>query len=253
MFVRKTLSAPARARPEIGGWTTEEQWADGHRVPVVAGLLRRAPRCDSCCGRAREWPIPARRRLHQDKPLSLGDAFSFMSGLYFRGKITYARAFAEPPPDATLVITPTRGCAVARFRRQQQPLLHEFAGVDISSDDVRYSEPLERDSPSPLRRGFPTAPAWSSWAASPPANTWTSWCAGWGSGCTIPRVLRRPRRHEPGRAAAAARGQRRRARVRRVGYGRPPAWPEAAEARPGDAGQAARRATRRPRPGLSER
>src|SRR5689334_20189667 len=38
--------------------------------------------------------------------LTLGEAFTFCSGLYFRGKITYARRFA---PDATFVITPTRG------------------------------------------------------------------------------------------------------------------------------------------------
>jgi len=73
--------------------------------------------------------------------LTLGDAFSFCSGLYFRGKITYARRFA---PEATFVITPTRGL--------QPPdtvvtadLIREFAGVDIASDDVRYREPLERD------------------------------------------------------------------------------------------------------------
>jgi len=86
--------------------------------------------------------LPIARRL-QEQTLSLGEAFSFMSGLYFRGKITYARAFAATP-DSTLVITPTRGL--------QSPdavvttdLLNEFAGVDISSDDVRYSQPLERD------------------------------------------------------------------------------------------------------------
>ena len=73
--------------------------------------------------------------------LTLGDAFSFCSGLYFRGKITYATAFA---PHATLVITPTRGL--------QHPdtivtadLIREFASVDISEDDARYRGPLERD------------------------------------------------------------------------------------------------------------
>ena len=73
--------------------------------------------------------------------LTLGEAFTFCSGLYFRGKITYARTFA---PAATLVITPTRG-----LQSPDQPisadLLHEFAGVDIASDDVRYRKPLERD------------------------------------------------------------------------------------------------------------
>src|SRR5262249_31956506 len=43
--------------------------------------------------------------------LSLGDAFAFMSGLYFRGKLTYARRFADAGAVSgrVLVITPTRG------------------------------------------------------------------------------------------------------------------------------------------------
>jgi len=30
----------------------------------------------------------------------IGEAFAFMSALYFRGKIAYARRFAVPPPGA---------------------------------------------------------------------------------------------------------------------------------------------------------
>src|SRR5215467_8500677 len=73
--------------------------------------------------------------------LTLGEAFTFCSGLYFRGKITYARAFA---PDATLVITPTRGLQPPDLPVTAD-LLREFAGVDIASDDVRYTKPLEHD------------------------------------------------------------------------------------------------------------
>jgi hypothetical protein len=80
------------------------------------------------------------RRLH-DHALTLGEAFTFMSGLYFRGKITYARTFA---PDSTLVITPTRGLQSPDLLVTAD-LLREFAEVDISSDDVRYRRPLERD------------------------------------------------------------------------------------------------------------
>jgi hypothetical protein len=80
------------------------------------------------------------RRL-QAGELTLGEAFTFCSGLYFRGKITYARAFA---PDATLVITPTRGLQPPGLVVTAD-LIREFAGVDIASDDVRYRRPLERD------------------------------------------------------------------------------------------------------------
>jgi hypothetical protein len=99
-------------------------------------------------------PLAIARRL-QDEALTLGEAFAFMSGLYFRGKITYARAFA-PTVASTLVITPTRGL--------QSPdvivtadVLREFAEVDISSDDVRYRQPLERDLDSLASRIPPDA------------------------------------------------------------------------------------------------
>jgi hypothetical protein len=76
--------------------------------------------------------------------LTLGEAFSFMSGLYFRGKLTYARAFGQGPEADSFVITPTRG-----LRRPDTlvsvELLQEFAGTDIAAGDMRYREPLERD------------------------------------------------------------------------------------------------------------
>jgi hypothetical protein len=51
------------------------------------------------------------RRLHTGGKVTLGEAFSFMSGLYFRGKLAYARAFAHPPAglDGAYVITSNRG------------------------------------------------------------------------------------------------------------------------------------------------
>src|SRR5262245_21971002 len=47
--------------------------------------------------------LPLARRLAEGT-LTLGEAFAFMSGLYFRGKLAYATAFGR-----ALVITPTRG------------------------------------------------------------------------------------------------------------------------------------------------
>ena len=85
------------------------------------------------------------RRLHAGA-LSLGEAFAFISGLYFRGKLTYARAFcaARGPAAACLVITPTRG--LQPIDTPISPaLLEEFAGTDIAAGDARFREPLERD------------------------------------------------------------------------------------------------------------
>jgi hypothetical protein len=86
------------------------------------------------------------RRLRSDKPPTLGEVFAFLSGLYFRGKLAYANAFAPARRRKTfvLVITPTRGLVPAAT-----PIgladLQEFAAVDIHESDPRYRDPLERD------------------------------------------------------------------------------------------------------------
>jgi hypothetical protein len=88
---------------------------------------------------------PARRL--QAGTLQLGEAFSFLSGLYFRGKLAYADAFGRAPKSFGLtrfVITPTRGLLVPETPVDAR-LLREFAGVDVSANDVRYRVPLERD------------------------------------------------------------------------------------------------------------
>ena len=84
------------------------------------------------------------RRLRNDEGVSLGEAFTFLSGLYFRGKLAYANVFARPDLSRVLVITPTRGLVPAA-----SPItladLREFAEVDIQDDDPRYRKPLARD------------------------------------------------------------------------------------------------------------
>jgi hypothetical protein len=78
----------------------------------------------------------------RDASLTLGETFSFLSGLYFRGKLAYARAFASPA--STFVITPTRGLLSPDVIASVE-LLREFAEVDVDLDEPRYRKPLERD------------------------------------------------------------------------------------------------------------
>ena len=84
------------------------------------------------------------QRVRDSAGAPLSEVFSFLSGLYFRGKLTYARAFAQPPDTGVLVITPTDG-----LRPADEPVdlarLRRFATVDIDGDDPRYREPLDRD------------------------------------------------------------------------------------------------------------
>jgi hypothetical protein len=79
----------------------------------------------------------------------LGDFFSFISGLYFRGKLAYARRFARPPEPGNAivgsgihVITPNAG-----LRSPDTLVTHAavraFARGDIDAANRRYRGPLE--------------------------------------------------------------------------------------------------------------
>jgi hypothetical protein len=91
------------------------------------------------------------QRVRDRAGAPLGEVFSFLSGLYFRGKLAYARAFAQPPDTGVFVITPTDG-----LRPADEPVdvarLRRFATVDIDGDDPRYREPLDRDARKLARR-----------------------------------------------------------------------------------------------------
>ena len=78
--------------------------------------------------------------------LPLGEAFSFISGLYFRGKLAYATAFANAPESVpgALVITASGGLIPpARLMTREQLSLISSAPVEAS--EPRYRIPLERD------------------------------------------------------------------------------------------------------------
>jgi hypothetical protein len=88
-------------------------------------------------------------RLRGVEGAPLGDVFAFLSGLYFRGKLAYGRAFACPPDGLELgasglfVITPNAG-----LRSPDTPVtldaIRAFARVDVSVDNPKYRRPLER-------------------------------------------------------------------------------------------------------------
>ncbi|HSH38302.1 MAG TPA: hypothetical protein VK993_05915 [Chthoniobacterales bacterium] len=80
------------------------------------------------------------RRLRTDDPPTIGEVFSFLSGLYFRGKLAYAKAFSS----TAFVITPNRGLLPVDVPIGIEEL-RAFAEVDIDEDDPRYRKPLVRD------------------------------------------------------------------------------------------------------------
>jgi hypothetical protein len=86
----------------------------------------------------------AQRIRRQGAPL--GEVFTFISNLYFRGKLAYAEAFSKSPSGlpANLVVTSSRGLLPAETVVTFDDLL-EMSAVPIEPNDARYREPLRRD------------------------------------------------------------------------------------------------------------
>ena len=85
-------------------------------------------------------------RLRSDEGAALGDVFTFMSGLYFRGKLAYARRFAQSDAcdsgaHGVLIITPGIGLLhpdtpVTRARVLQ------FATTSVDAENDAFTRPL---------------------------------------------------------------------------------------------------------------
>jgi len=75
----------------------------------------------------------------------LGELYAFVSGLYFRGKLRYAQAFARPPAGVpgVAVIVPGRGLLEPHHLITRDDLL-AIADVPVDVSDDRYRIPLAR-------------------------------------------------------------------------------------------------------------
>jgi hypothetical protein len=90
--------------------------------------------------------LPLAERLRSPGGVPIGELMTFLSGLYFRGKLTYALTFVRPPAGLSaaagvLVITPHAGLCPA-----DAPItldgIRAAACVDIRADNPRYRVPL---------------------------------------------------------------------------------------------------------------
>jgi hypothetical protein len=89
-------------------------------------------------------------RLQSNEGVAIGELFSFVSGLYFRGKLTYARRFAAPPDRSNTlvgggiqVITPNAGLRPPETV-VTATAVRRFAGADVHVDNLSYRRPLEQ-------------------------------------------------------------------------------------------------------------
>jgi hypothetical protein len=87
------------------------------------------------------------QRIRSESGAPLGEVFSFLSGLYFRGKLTYARAFENSPSEGISgvhIITPGDGLCLPELMVTLEDL-QAFAEVPVDVDEAAYRVPLEGD------------------------------------------------------------------------------------------------------------
>jgi hypothetical protein len=90
--------------------------------------------------------FPVARALHSTAGAPIGEIFTFLSGLYFRGKLAYAEAFARPPPalnSGVFVITPNRGLLAPSVRIALDDLAR-LAQTDIDPSAIEFRKPLQQ-------------------------------------------------------------------------------------------------------------
>jgi hypothetical protein len=104
----------------------------------------------SCNGLRARWVLRKNSRLELAQRLRgegapLGEVFTFLSALYFRGKLAYANAFARPPSGCAgiLIITPSAGL-VPPETRISHTRLRGFSRVPIHLKSTRYRSSLRR-------------------------------------------------------------------------------------------------------------
>ena len=76
----------------------------------------------------------------------LGEVFTFVSGLYFRGKLTYAKRFSNPPSRIAGVYVIT-GAAGLLLPKEPMNLarLKSISATHLNPDNPEYRDPLDRD------------------------------------------------------------------------------------------------------------
>jgi hypothetical protein len=90
-----------------------------------------------------QFPLAERLR---EGGVPIGEAFSFLSGLYFRGKLAYAERFARPAAMMSGAYVITTCCGLYSSAHHVGPRdLMGFAEVEVDPRDDRYRAPLQRD------------------------------------------------------------------------------------------------------------
>jgi hypothetical protein len=112
-----------------------------HRVFLLSPANSSGERMQMLLRPAAQFDLAQRLRAGQ---ATLGEAFEFTSGLYFRGKLLYARTFARAPEGVpgVLVIAPGAGLVPAEAPVDSAQLVR-LGKVPVDAADHRFRVPLE--------------------------------------------------------------------------------------------------------------
>jgi hypothetical protein len=120
-------------------------------MPVAPRIFLLSPaRLDGERARLLFHPVtmfPLARALHSGGGATIGEVFSFLSGLYFRGKLAYAESFARPPKNlgsGIFVITTNRGLLTPCTRLTLDDLA-SLARTEIAQSSEQFRIPVQRD------------------------------------------------------------------------------------------------------------
>ena len=115
-----------------------------HRIFILSPAHCGGERAQLVLNEQAQFPLALRLRSAGGAPL--GEVFAFLSGLYFRGKLAYAQAFAAPPTGVpgVVIITSNEGLRVPSFP-VTLARLRRYARGSIDLRDARYRRPLMRD------------------------------------------------------------------------------------------------------------
>jgi hypothetical protein len=124
-----------------------------HRIFILSPARTDGKRASILMSQKAEFDLAKRLRSSAGAPL--GEVFSFLSGLYFRGKLAYSQRFATGPDGhgVPYIITSNSGLMQAD-EPVWPPRLNAFREVPIDPLEPRYIDPL-RASVAALHRRLP--------------------------------------------------------------------------------------------------
>jgi hypothetical protein len=124
-----------------------------HRIFILSPARTSGRRASLLLSAKADFDLAKRLRSRDGAPV--GEVFSFLSGLYFRGKYTYSKHFGRPPAGLEGQYVVTSDAGLMYIDESVSPeRLKAFGEVPIDPLESRYTQPLER-SVAALRLAMP--------------------------------------------------------------------------------------------------